>query len=345
LEPKLSDPISDVEKSPVQAVSKQQAKAARAKLDQALSYCFRGEIPKALKLLRSSLELDPNLTNERVARNLAHELTNLPAQEAIQKLMLPEEGREFVKSAKRKPIKSSSSIRDQFIPVLLLVLIFIFMGAVFWFVRMGTLDTYLSTFRRAQWERQKSSLGGYEYYAIVPDGSPPADGWPVVVVLHGMGGQGNQMLSIADTFLDQGILFVAPTFGGYEPNPGDGPIDVMNSILVEVGRTHPLQSRGAVLLGHSQGGSFAYRFSVRYPDKVAGVVTVGAPEFDAVNPARSVTYVFTWGENDWLQEFLLPIAFAMRNSGFSVSIYIVPGAGHEMTPFAIEKALALLVPR
>jgi pimeloyl-ACP methyl ester carboxylesterase len=99
-----------------------------------------------------------------------------------------------------------------------------------------------------------------------------------------------------------------------------------------------------VLLGHSQGGAFAYRFSVHYPDQVAGVVTAGAPEFDAVNPARrTMPYVFTWGERDWLQEYLLPTAFALRNSGFNVRIYIVPKAEHEMTQFAVEKALALLV--
>lgn len=318
---------------------------ARAKLEQALSYYFRGEIPSALKSLRASLELDPNLTNEPVARNLAHELMNMPAQEAIQKLMIPEDGKEIIKSARREPIKKASSFRDRLVPILFILSVLILVGAIFWFVRMGSLGSYQTTFRRAQWERQKSSLSGYEYYAIVPEGSPPEEGWPVVVALHGMGGQGGQMLSIADTFLDAGILFVAPTFGGYEPNPGDGPIDVMNRILVEIGKTQPLQPRGAVLLGHSQGGSFAYRFSVRYPDKVAGVVTVGAPEFDAVNPVRTIPYVFTWGENDDLQQFLLPTAFAMRNSGFNVSIYIVQGAGHEMTPFAIEKALAMLVPR
>jgi len=327
----------------MQTVSERQAKAARAKLEKALSYYFRGEIPNALKVLRSALELDPNLAYDRVVKNLAHELTNLPAQEAVQKLMLPEEGRQVMKSAQRKPIKRPSSFRDWFVPVLFLVLVFVLVGAVFWFVRMGTLDTYLSTFRRAQWERQKYTMGGYEYYAIVPSGSPPADGWPVVVALHGMGGQGNHMLPFAQTFLDESILFVAPTFGKYNPRH-KGPIDVLSRILNEIGKKHPLQERGVVLLGHSQGGTFAYRFSVYYPEQVAGVVTAGAPEYDAINPIRTIPYVFTWGENDWLQEFLLPTAFAMRNSGYNVSIYIVPSAEHEMTQFAVDKALGLLLP-
>ena len=345
MESKLNDPIPDAEKSPGQTVSKQQAKTARAKLEQALSYYFRGEIPSALKSLRISLELDPNLANEPVARNLAHELMDLPAQEAIQKLMLPDEGREVIKSAKRKPVTTPSTFRERLTFVAFVTSVLLLLGAGFWFMRQGAFASYRTTFRRMQWERQKSTLGSYEYYALVPDGSPPVDGWPVVVVLHGMGGQGSQMLSMAEIFLDAGVLFVAPTFGGYEPNPGAGPIDVMKGILVEVGKQYPTQSRGAVLLGHSQGGSFAYRFSVRYPDKVSGVVTVGAPEFDAVTPVRAIPYVFTWGENDELQEFLLPTAFAMRNSGFNVSIYIIPGAGHEMTSFAIEKTLAMLVPR
>ena len=344
MDSKSNDPLHRDGATPVRSVPARQAKAARMELEQALSFHFRGERASALKSIRKALALDPGLANERLTGNLAHELTDLPVQEALRSLTGEGTDRELIQTARRERKISPPSFRESFVTVSFLVALMVLVGMYFWAAQTGVIGAYLTSFRMLRRETQKQRLGGYDYYALVPAGLPPAGGWPVVVALHGMGGQGSHMLPMAQTFIDEGILFVAPTFGDYEPNPGKGPIEVMSRILNEVGENHPLQAHGAVLLGHSQGGTFAYRFSVYYPEQVAGVVTAGAPEFDPINPARyDMPYVFTWGEKDWLQEFMLPPAFALRNSGFNVRIYIVPAAEHEMTRFAIEKALALLV--
>lgn len=344
MDSKSNDPLQLDGATPARPVPARQAEAARLALEQALSFHFRGERASAIKSIRKALELDPGLADERLTGNLAHELTDLPVQEALRSLTGEGTGRELIQTARRERKSSPPSFRQRFATISLVVALMVLVGMYFWAVQTGVIGSYLTSLRMLRWETQKQHLGGYDYYALVPAGSPPPGGWPVVVALHGMGGQGSQMLPMAQTFIDEGILFVAPSFGGYDPNPGKGPIEGMSRILNEVAKNHPLQARGAVLLGHSQGGSFAYRFSVYYPEQVAGVVTAGAPEFDAINPARyDMPYVFTWGEKDWLQEFMLPTAFALRNSGFNVRIYIVPKAEHEMTQFAIEKALALLL--
>ena len=124
--------------------------------------------------------------------------------------------------------------------------------------------------------------------------------------------------------------------------PGNGPLEPAANILVELGNQHPLQARGAILLGHSQGGSFAYRFSVYYPGLVAGVVTAGAPEFDAIYPTKNIPYIFTWGELDGLQEFVLPMVYPIQNNGWNVRTAIVPDVGHELSRYAVDQTLNLL---
>ena len=341
----MDNSLDDKNTTSLQPVSTRQAQAARSALEQALSFHFRGETLRALKSLRKALELNPGLVDEPLTGNLARELTNLPTQDALKSLVSEDLGKELIETAKRTQKRVPISFKPGLAGVLLVIALITLLGMSFWSMRTGLFDSYWKSFRMMRWETQKYRLGGYEYYAIVPGGSPPEGGWPVVVALHGMGGQGNHMLPLAETFVDEGVVFIAPTFDKYNPYP-KGPIDTLSSILNEVDKKHPIQARGVVLLGHSQGGSFAYRFSVYYPEQVYGVVTAGAPEFDAIPPARyDMHYVFTWGEYDWLQEMMLPTAFALRNSGFNVSIHSVAGANDEMTQFAVEKALAMLVPR
>lgn len=341
----LNNPLPHEKTDSNQLVSAHQAKAARIKLERALSLYFQEDISRAIKALRKALALDPALVNDRVFGNLAHKLTGLPVQEALKSLNNEDASREMIRTAERerKKAKAPPSFRQRFMTVSLIISLAMFLGMCFWALRVRDLDSYLLSIKVMFWETQKHKLDGYEYYALVPSGSSPDGGWPVVVVFHGMGGQAGWMLPIAENFTNSGILFVAPTFGKYHPYPR-GPLEPMSRILKKIGGKHPLQTRGAVLLGHSQGGTFAYRFSAYYPEQVAGVVTVGAPDFDAVSPARyDMPYVFTWGEYDWMQEYTLPPASVLQNSGFNVRIYIVPGAGHEMTDFAIDQALSLLV--
>jgi predicted esterase len=214
----------------------------------------------------------------------------------------------------------------------------IFVGLLVWSVQDGTLQRVFQVPNPAQ----KYTLDGYDYYVSVPRGSAPDGGWPVVVAFHGYGGNGEQMLPLADPFNNAGAILVAPSFGTYEPNPGNGPIDSANRILMEVGKQYPLQSGGALLFGFSQGGTFAYRFSAYYSSQVIAVVTAGAPELDMVLPSRNIPYVFTWGELDELQNYVVPYVHLLQNRGLNARVEIVPGLGHQIDQYSVDQALLFL---
>ena len=310
-----------------------QSKDAKDELDRAFSLHFQGNKAGALKSLRRALELDPSLSNDMYVSNLAKEITGLHAKDVLHDLSDRNTSRELIRTAQKERLSTPQARRQlNLLPIIALLLVVI-IGFGIWVVGSGTIG---------QPQSQKASLGGYEYYLSVPNGPVPESGWPIVVAFHGYGGNGGHMMPLAETFNDAGAIFLAPTLGKYQPNPGKGPLQPAANILVDVGKQHPLQARGAVLLGHSQGGSFAYRFSVYYPNLVAAVVTAGAPEYDAIYPTKNMPYIFTWGELDGLQEFVLPMVYPIQNRGWNVRTVIVPDVGHELSQYAVDQALILL---
>ena len=308
-----------------------QKKAAQAEIERALSLHFQGNKTGALKSLRKALELDPDLSKDVLTSNLIRELTGAQSSDGLDRLVGPNAGKKSMETVRRESKRTPSMRRERNYLPLLAVISIVALGLLLW-VGSGGMSP----------QPEKASLGGYDYYLSIPTGRAPEGGYPLVVAFHGYGGDGSQMLSLAGTFNKAGAIFVAPSLGGYDPNPGDGPLRPVSRILSEVGKEYPLQSRGAILLGFSQGGSFAYRFSVYYPKQVAGVVTAGAPEFDSILPTRNIPYVFTWGEFDDLQGFVMPSVSRIQNRGFNVTVVTVPGVGHTISQYAVDQVLLLL---
>ena len=342
-----ADPTSHAaqEQRPTRAareVTKADTLSAQLHFNRAVSLHMNGETEKALKALTKAIDLNPELGNQKFPANLAGELTGLPTAEAV-RMLSDKSLREGITPLQRPGLRTP---RKQQLPVtlyLLIIAVVALIGVSFQFMRSGLLETYIHVIDRSTYGRYRESIAGSEYYLVPPSGQTPPGGWPVVVVLHGYGGNGRDMLPVADTFPREGVILVAPTFGEYQPYPGDGPIVPMRRILEDVGERYSIQERGAVLLGHSQGGTFAYRFSVYHPNLVAGVVTAGAPHFDAVQPSRyDLPYMFTWGENDGLQDLVLPASvYPLISQGYNVRYAIIQGAGHELTPYSIEQALQM----
>jgi predicted esterase len=327
---------------PQKQLSQQQKATAQWNVDRALDFHLKGKTAEAIKALGKGLQIQPDLESNPVVVNLAKEITGLPTREAIQSLQLKEQTKEIaqmVSGTEPKEIRPS-----RILPFVLLGLAIVVLTAlVIWFVRSGFFERYSTFFQNWMLTRNKYTINDTEYYLLSPDGKPPADGWPTVVALHGYGGDGKDLLPIAETFTSQGVLFISPTYGGYDPFPGDGPIQPMNDILNDVRSLYPLSSRGVVLFGFSQGGTFAYRYSVLEPDQVAGVVTAGAPDLEGGFPAdTSIPYVFTWGEADGLQEFVLPIVNQIKSQGYNVESAIVANAGHEITPYSLDQTLQMI---
>jgi len=314
------------------------ARAARLELERALSLHFQGNRAGALKGLRKALELDPALAREPLTANLARELTGLAPAEALKNIADVKESQGMIASAQKEWQSTPQMRRQRFLLPVLAMLLLVLIGLFAWSVKDGSLQAFLAP--RPQIE--KANLGGYEYYVSVPRGHLPKGGWPMVVAFHGYGGEGSHMLGLAGKVNKAGAIFVAPTLGTYEPNPGNGPLEPVSRILTEIDKQHPLQARGAVLFGHSQGGSFAYRFSVYHSGQVAGVVTAGAPEIDPLFPARNIPYILTWGELDELHRFVLPTVYPLQSRGHNIRTAIIPGVGHEVSQYAIDQVFMLL---
>ncbi len=65
---------------------------------------------------------------------------------------------------------------------------------------------------------------------LLPAGTPPAGGWPAVMMFHGLGGSHSQLLPLAGTFREQGYAVFVPDARGHGTSEGyvslDGPREV-----------------------------------------------------------------------------------------------------------------------
>ncbi|HLH26012.1 MAG TPA: hypothetical protein VK066_26145 [Chloroflexota bacterium] len=133
-----------------------------------------------------------------------------------------------------------------------------------------------------------------DYYVHVPPGvKDPA---PVLVALHGMGGDGRGMCDSVRAWSDrEGWVLVGPTFDyGDWTNPAtvasEGPrflprlAQILDELPAKTG--HLLQPRVA-LYGFSRGAQLADRFALLYPDRVRGVVLMSAGTYTL--PFRTTT--------------------------------------------------------
>ena len=301
-----------------------------------------GQTKKAIQIFTQALEMYPGLEKNSYAGSVASELTGLDQMEAFRSLKDQSDIKELIKAAPGKKKKTKKKVRP-----LSLILLLLAMAALAVvssrFMNSGMFDRYRVLIAKELGGFNQHQAGGYNYNMLKPLGRAPAEGWPVIVGLHGFGGQGADMLPIASLFTKQGIVYIAPTFGGYEPYPGNGPIEPMRQILEDAASQIPINQNRVVLLGFSQGGTFAYRFSIYHSEWVSGVVTAGAPNLDNLAPTNTnLPYVFTWGELDGLQNMVLPASvYPLMNQGYNVRYQVVPAAGHEVTQFAIDTALAL----
>jgi predicted esterase len=326
--------------SPERPISHRDAQRAKQYASQAMDAFMNGDKARAATHLRKALSINPNLAADKATANLAGEITGQPPREALAAL----QGGDLPRLEKgaprpRQPLSAGKVLTRVLLGFMLLVLA----GLVVWFVQSGQFDRWRLALAIEGWKGSAQTIAGTQVYVVAPEGEPPAGGWPVLVAFHGYGGGGDSMLGVASIVVPQGVLFVAPTFGEYQPNPGNGPLGPMENILAGVQASYPVNARAVVLYGFSQGGTFAYRYSIYHPFDLAGVVTAGAPDFDAGLPtSRDLPYVITYGERDELYTFNEPFIFEMEANGFPVDYALVHNAEHEVTPYSVDRALGLI---
>ena len=123
-----------------------------------------------------------------------------------------------------------------------------------------------------------------------PDGPPPDGGWPVLYLLHGLGGDEKSWLTLGrirdtlDRLIDDGtirpLLVVMPGVGNswyVNSRPIAGPGDYENAIAVDlptfIENRYPASS-GRAIAGLSMGGYGALRIGLSYPRRYAAIASL-----------------------------------------------------------------------
>jgi predicted esterase len=180
------------------------------------------------------------------------------------------------------------------------------------------------------------------YYALPPDGTPPATGWPLLVLFTS--GSGQMMLQrFAEIAYDTGVLLVIIP-DTISANKSEQIVPNITAILADTRASYPVDPRGAVLHGFSAAGSLTTLYARDVPENVAGIVAENAPViFMPAGEQSDVVYAFVYGELDGgINSINLEKIAALRAQGHTVWYDVVPGVGHVFTQRSIERVFELI---
>ncbi len=154
------------------------------------------------------------------------------------------------------------------------------------------------------------------YLLHVPTDLPADRAVPLVLVLHGAGGDpedieaGSGWNAIAD---ERGIVVAYPEGDGGDWNAGaccgvavrEGHDDVgfLNALVDHLLGFAQIDPARVVLIGHSNGGMMAYRLACDPDSKVAGLVSVAGTNMAGCPPAHPVTFMEIHGTADRVVPF------------------------------------------
>ncbi len=179
------------------------------------------------------------------------------------------------------------------------------------------LETPTASLTKGRSRRRSLVVDGVErtYKVYLPVGYTSDRPFPLVVVLHGGGGSGEQIESVsglsqkADT---AGFIVVYPDGSGRRFltwNAGDccgyavrqnvDDVAFINAVLDEVERDFFIDRRRVFVAGMSNGGMLAYRLACELSDRIAAIAVVSATmAVTTCNPTRAVSVLHIHGTSD-----------------------------------------------
>ncbi|HEY1067833.1 MAG TPA: PHB depolymerase family esterase [Pirellulales bacterium] len=155
------------------------------------------------------------------------------------------------------------------------------------------------------------------YLVHVPKSPRPAEGWPVVLVLHG--GMGNseitmKMYGMNDKADASGFLAVYPDGTGrlgraYTWNAGDccgyaarqeiDDVTFVKALLDDLAKRDSIDARRVFATGMSNGGMMCYRLASELSDRIAAIAPVsGGMGQESCKPTRPVSVMHFHGTKD-----------------------------------------------
>jgi predicted peptidase len=205
------------------------------------------------------------------------------------------------------------------------------------------------------------------YRLFVPQTYDPARRWPLVVALHGYGGNQDYFFAALDTLPElleeHGYIFVAPlgySTGGWYGAPLDIPgnrprssgqppppvtqtpeemqreralseTDVMNVVEL-VTREYNVDPDRLYLMGHSMGGMGTYVLGQKYAERWAAIAVMSGTLGDAtytLERLRGVAVMLSAGEQEQpVVEAATAQIETLSDLGIATSLFVAPGASH-----------------
>ena len=183
-----------------------------------------------------------------------------------------------------------------------------------------------------------------EYYLYVPRSCTPARSWPLLVFIHGSGGNAAGYFEAFQQYADsKGYILLCPTFTGNTFGLLAGGEDVLLlDMIAEVRDKYHLADR-FFLGGFSAGAQFAHGFAFRHPTLLCGVAAHSARPYDSPPASHGAPpFVATVGEMDGDRlELNRRFVGELVLKGYDVAFTVIPNAGHQFTPGAFDQTLTL----
>ena len=178
------------------------------------------------------------------------------------------------------------------------------------------------------------------YRLYIPTGYDAKRKWPLVVALHGMGGDENSFFTaynngeIKRIAEERGYIIACPK--GRAPTSmymGTAERDVLD-VLKEVKREYAIDDNRVYLMGHSMGGYGTWSVSVNNPDLFAAIAPIsggGTPFVTAkLKGLTNVPWIVTHGDKDPTVsvEESRKMVKAGKDLGIEIKYNEVPGGDH-----------------
>lgn len=298
------------------------------------TYKKKGAVAAA-PVLAKALRLDPTLQEDELTMRIAAEATGLPAAEAVRALIYADQYGQMLRpdrggwrpQARRQPYKW--------------LMILLFAGVtVFLFLRTGVFNSYIGSLQTQQWREHLRRDTGTAYYLFVPEGSPPPEGWGILVALHDFSYGADTLLPFfVEAAAEAGVILIVPNFGEYPFPFTELTTPAIDAIVQQVRREYRTHPTGAVIFGYRLGGEIATMYAKDYY-QVAGVVTLGATEL--VLPPEDdefIEYLLMFGEYDTnrslLSERLVEFEFLLNPT----QIFLASNVDSALTPDYVSRTM------
>jgi predicted peptidase len=174
------------------------------------------------------------------------------------------------------------------------------------------------------------------YRMFVPDSYDGSKATPLVVALHGMGGDENSMFdgygkSLTVEAGKKGFLVVAPKGRGpASMYRGTAEQDVMD-VIAEVRRDYKVDPARIYLMGHSMGGYGTWSVAISHPDVFAALAPIsGGGDTAALAKIKNIPEYVTHGDDDRTVNVIQSrrMVEAGKKLGIDITYVEVPGGSH-----------------